>query len=60
MTEPSALDALHERLVQMRDDLLAGLARETYLDSGKLQLLGTVGSALRALEDARDRDEPPK
>jgi len=53
-TEPDPSLPLRERLEAMRDSLIADLAQQQYIDGGRLQLLGTVGSALRALEDAKE------
>jgi hypothetical protein len=40
---------LHERLVAMREALIAGLAASPVIEGGHLALLGHVGAALAAL-----------
>jgi hypothetical protein len=42
-------EELHERLVAMREALIAGLAASPVIEGGHLALLGHVGAALAAL-----------
>jgi hypothetical protein len=48
--DPAAVDRLRADLVKMRDGLIDRLARK--IDGDDLALLGTVGSALVALDQA--------
>jgi hypothetical protein len=41
---------LRERLVEMRESLIETLAAAPHLDAGLLNLLGSVGAALRAID----------
>jgi hypothetical protein len=45
-----ARTALRERLIEMREALVEGLAAEPHIDGGMLALLGHVGSALAAID----------
>ena len=45
---------LRERLIAMRDSLVEVLARDEYLDGGRLTLLGQVGAAIAALDAGED------
>jgi hypothetical protein len=48
-SEDHCRDALRERLVFMRGDLIGRLARKG-IDAGMLSLLGSVGAAIAALD----------
>ena len=50
MTNGEARTALRERLIEMREALVEGLAAEPHIDGGALALLGSVGSALAAID----------
>jgi hypothetical protein len=50
MTNGEARTALRERLIEMREALVEGLAAEPHLDAGMLGLLASVGSALAAID----------
>lgn len=43
---------LRQRLVEMRESLIASLAAAPHLDASLLSLLGIVGAALSALEQS--------
>ena len=45
---------LRERLIAMRDSLVEVLARDEYLDGGRLTLLGQVGAAIVALDAGKN------
>jgi hypothetical protein len=47
--------ALRERLIEMREALVEGLAAKPHIDGGMLALLGSVGAALAAI-DATDAE----
>jgi hypothetical protein len=49
-----ALADLRERLVHMRQELLARLVER--IEAGELSLLGSVGAALRAVDDKLAED----
>jgi hypothetical protein len=51
-----ARTALRERLVEMREALVDGLAAEPHIDGGALALLGHVGAALIAIDGMPDAE----
>lgn len=46
--------ALRERLIEMREALVEGLAAKPHVDGGMLALLGHVGTALAAIDGMPD------